>query len=1194
MYARVTLDDIIRHYRQEVVARARTYVRQGRVRKITVSDAGDVISGSVQGTESKPYTQMISVDEFKGRARLATSCSCPLGGGCKHVVAVLLQHLTNTPRVTPLVPAAASKLVPTAPILATPTSPTVAVSLSPAMTRWLDRTAAAGVQTDSGHAQSHGETRGIVYVLKLRTESSVGEGLRTVICPTFVRARRDGAIVEQRPYDPEGITRSPGQIPRFVLPEDIDVLRDCVWLKRAHMAAMPDIVLPPDRFGLRVLAAALATGRTRWIKFDGPVLAFGATVLAEPKWITADDGSQRLTFVPLVAATEPPQAFHAVLPLAPPHYVDPAQGRVGIIETAIPDALAAEVARAPAVSPQEAVLVRDAMQRRLVPRGASKTVGAEPQVLVPLPEAPDNVETRHIVPVPRLELAMAEARIKPQMSWYTTDPRHRGNFKIPIARLSFAYDTRIVAHADAAQCLQYMEGDKLILVPRDHQAEMRASELAHHHNLKPIKDSPLDLIKPLVGSLFMAPAGNQHVHELARNFDDAERYLAFSLHSVPRLQEKGWQIEFSADYPYRVAEGDVGWWADVEGGSGIDWFGFELGIEFAGERINLIPTLAAMIGDLPPAIIGQAHSDTTDTEWLAICDGLVIFHRLGDGRLLRLPGQRLAPILRALIQLVGPRADRMAGGKVKLHRADAAALSAFAGAAGADVDWAASAKRLIDLGDRLRGLATIAPRDVRVSEDFKASLRPYQLDGLVWLDFLRETGFGGALADDMGLGKTVQTLAFLTREKAEGRLTRPVLIVAPTSVMPNWKAEVERFAPALSILPLHGPDRAQHFKAIKKHDVILTTYPLLARDAGTFLKIDFYAAILDEAQAIKNPKATITGIAHSLKATHRFALTGTPLENNLGEVWSLFEFLAPGLLGDESAFRRNFRTPIEKHGDQAAQVFLSRRLKPFMLRRTKDLVAKELPPKTEIIEHVSLQGAQRDLYETVRALMDKKVRDAIDKKGLAKSHIVFLDALLKLRQVCCDPRLLKLPIARRVTSSAKLERLMEMIPEMVGNGRRILLFSQFTSMLDLIEEELRRAKITWVKIVGDTTDRETPVRDFQAGKVPLFLLSLKAGGTGLNLTAADTVIHYDPWWNPAVENQATDRAHRIGQTKPVFVHKLIVDEGIEQAIELLKARKAALADALFAGGSSAPLQLTEQDIQALLAPLSVAPDRMAA
>ena len=380
-------------------------------------------------------------------------------------------------------------------------------------------------------------------------------------------------------------------------------------------------------------------------------------------------------------------------------------------------------------------------------------------------------------------------------------------------------------------------------------------------------------------------------------------------------------------------------------------------------------------------------------------------------------------------------------------------------------------------------------------------------------------------------------------------------------------------------------ERKQLFGEIDKHDIVLSTYPLLTRDKDVLLEHDYHAAILDEAQAIKNPKSQVSMAAGQLKAGTRIAMTGTPLENNLDEVWSLFHFLNPGFLGDQSSFRRNFRTPIEKHGNREAQKFLARRLKPFMLRRTKDEVALDLPPKTEIMDYVELEKGQRDLYETIRLMMDDKVRKAINKKGLNRSRIIVLDALLKLRQVCCDPRLVKLASAKKQKKSAKLERLMTILPEMIEEGRTVLLFSQFTSMLTLIEAELKKKNIDFVKITGRTKDRETPVKDFQAGKVPLFLISLKAGGTGLNLTAADTVIHYDPWWNPAVENQATDRAHRIGQDKPVFVHKLIVKDGVEEAIQQLKAKKSALAAALFSEKSAGKFELTEDDLAALFAPL---------
>ena len=293
----------------------------------------------------------------------------------------------------------------------------------------------------------------------------------------------------------------------------------------------------------------------------------------------------------------------------------------------------------------------------------------------------------------------------------------------------------------------------------------------------------------------------------------------------------------------------------------------------------------------------------------------------------------------------------------------------------------------------------------------------------------------------------------------------------------------------------------------------------------------------------------------------------------------------PGLLGDATTFRRSYRTPIEKHADAARRENLVRRIRPFILRRTKDKVAPELPPKSEILRPVELAGAQRELYETVRASVHERVRAEIAARGIAQSHIVVLDALLKLRQICCDPRLLKVDAARHVKESAKLQLLIEMLQELLPEGRRVLIFSQFTSMLDLIEPELAKLGIAHVKLTGQTRDRERPVKAFQSGKAPLFLISLKAGGTGLNLTAADTVIHYDPWWNPAVENQASGRAHRIGQDKPVFVYKLIVSGSVEEKIAALQASKAALARGVLESDAGASLPLTSADIQALFEPM---------
>ncbi|MGI4810847.1 MAG: DEAD/DEAH box helicase, partial [Janthinobacterium lividum] len=457
--------------------------------------------------------------------------------------------------------------------------------------------------------------------------------------------------------------------------------------------------------------------------------------------------------------------------------------------------------------------------------------------------------------------------------------------------------------------------------------------------------------------------------------------------------------------------------------------------------------------------------------------------------------------------------------------------------------------------------------------------------GWYWLQFLRSAGLGGVLADDMGLGKTVQALAHLVVEQAQGRAEAPSLVICPTSLVTNWQAEAQRFAPSLRCLVLHGADRASRFEAIGTHDVVITTYPLLARDHAVLLAREWHIVVLDEAQTIKNPQATISKLTRALQAKQRLCLSGTPLENHLGELWSMFDFVMPGFLGDRRHFGSRYRGPIEKGGDRERQTLLARRIAPFLLRRTKEQVAPELPEKTEISETVTMSEAQRALYEGIRLAMHAKVRAAVARRGVAGSGIVILDALLKLRQACCDPRLLKLSAAKTAKAkSAKLERLFELLLPLLEEGRRVLLFSQFTSMLALIEAELVRLSLPYVLLTGDTQNRTDPVRRFQSGAVPLFLISLKAGGVGLNLTAADTVIHYDPWWNPAVENQATDRAHRIGQNKPVFVHRLITAETVEEKMQVLKGRKQALADGILGVGDGTTLALTEGDLEMLFGP----------
>jgi SNF2 family DNA or RNA helicase len=412
------------------------------------------------------------------------------------------------------------------------------------------------------------------------------------------------------------------------------------------------------------------------------------------------------------------------------------------------------------------------------------------------------------------------------------------------------------------------------------------------------------------------------------------------------------------------------------------------------------------------------------------------------------------------------------------------------------------------------------------------------------------------------------------------------MIVTLTSLVGNWKRELERFAPTLTIAIHHGADRHERRDALGQHDVIITTYPMVARDRDDLAELELHMLVLDEAHSIKNSGSQASEAVRCLTARHRICLSGTPIENHLGELWALFDFINPGLLGTKEEFTLQFRQPIEERGDKVRLEALRDRVRPFILRRTKDSVAPELPAKTQLVRAVELTGAQRELYESIRVAAHGQVRQQIKQRGFAASQIAILDALLKLRQVCCDPRLVTVDAAREVTGSAKLDVLLELLDQGLGDGRRILIFSQFARMLGLISEALLARGVRHVALTGHTPDRQKPIDAFQQGKVDVFLISLKAGGAGLNLVGADTVIHYDPWWNPAAQAQATDRAHRIGQTKPVFVHDLIIAGSVEERMLSLQRHKKLLATAILDKGNSAGPTISERDLDDLLAPLA--------
>jgi superfamily II DNA or RNA helicase len=722
---------------------------------------------------------------------------------------------------------------------------------------------------------------------------------------------------------------------------------------------------------------------------------------------------------------------------------------------------------------------------------------------------------------------------------------------IDYAQPGFDYDGTYVPYGGPA-VFRSITDDGIEMVARNVAAEQAAADVLDEMGFVPCQRSRT-----------MRELGQLTLHT-------QEQWLAFTQYGVAILRAAGWDILFSDEFRYNLLQVDD-WYADVadEAKAGNGWFDLELGIIVAGKRQPLVPLLVQLIRNAPDHFDPAALARHPDTSMLLV--------QLPDGGRVALPWGRVKPILAVLGELYF-RDDL--DGILRLPLIDAARLAELEAAA--QLHWMGG-ERLRRLGRRLSEFGGVV--DVAPPAGLRASLRDYQREGLAWMQFLREYDFAGILADDMGLGKTVQTLAHILTEKEAGRLDAPALVVVPTSLVGNWCAEAARFAPGLRVLALRGKERLAQFDRIASADLVLTTYALLPRDEEELLRYRFHLLILDESQYIKNSRAKATQTAQLIRARHRLCLTGTPLQNHLGELWSQFHFLMPGLLGDMKTFNHRFRKPIEQGGDTVRSDFLTRRVKPFMLRRTKDKVARELPPKTEIVLPIELGSVQRDLYETVRVALDKKIRDEIGRKGVARSQIVILDALLKLRQVCCDPRLVKRVGVPKNAGSAKLEALMDLVETLLSEGRKLLIFSQFTSMLELIAAELRSRAFDYVTLTGDTEDRTTPVNAFQQGDVPVFLISLKAGGVGLNLTAADIVIHYDPWWNPAAENQATDRAWRIGQDKPVFVYKLIAQGTLEEKIQEMQRRKGALADAVMGEGGRLNMQLTQDDLQAIFAPL---------
>ena len=936
--------------------------------------------------------------------------------------------------------------------------------------------------------------------------------------------------------DPGNATADPSRPTKYMASEDLPI---CAWFHqhvRKHHLWGGSVPLEGDEWET-ILEAALPTGRLFFgLESDTyrpsdryrPLTA-GPPLPVEAVWKPLADGSAS----PILKLPSPTLLLVATQPL---RYLDPENHTLGLLQSDIAPAILHLWRAGPSVPPD------------CIPMFGRELAVIFPQNPLPIPAEQPSQFIAGLPPVPCLRITEVLAGIYLK--------RHI------CAVLTFRYPGCPPLPALAPNVSprsSWFDGDTRVVLERDGEAEE-----ACQHDLTRCGLTPLSAHFP------ERELNDKNRHALVLGTPNARAGDWLEFMDSPAfhgLTANGWLIETDPKLGLTIHDiRDFFPAIESDPDHGIDWFRFDVTAEFNGRRVSLIPQIAQAIAE-------DWHARYPDPELipetlLLPCD------QPADGHV-RFPARRFLDLVKQVRHLFHGFPN--GSGALRLDRLGAAGL-----ADSLAIDTSETTRSLAALGRNLRDIQGLPPAAIPAT--IRAELRPYQHEGFRWLQFLAHHGLHGILADDMGLGKTLQTLTHLVAEHAKAP-AKPSLVIAPTSVVPNWAEEAAKFAPHLKVLTLHGINRADNFAQIPAADLVLTSYPLLVRDFAELSRQSWHVVVLDEAQYIKNPKALAAQSAYKLKATQRLCLSGTPIQNHLGELWSLMRFLMPGFLADEKSFNAYIRKPIERDHSGAAQAALNRRVSPLLLRRTKDQVATELPAKTTLVHGIDLTPKQTDLYESVRAAMDQRVRDAIAAKGLAKSHIIVLDALLKLRQICCHPQLLKSAAAQKVTESAKLDYLTnELLPTLLEEGRRILLFSQFTSMLALIEEHLTFAEIPFLKLTGQTTERASLVKNFQSGAVPIFLISLKAGGTGLNLTAADTVIHYDPWWNPAAENQATDRAHRIGQTKPVFVHKLVCRGTIEERILDLQQRKSALVEALLSE-DTAKLQIDSATLSHLLAPL---------
>jgi superfamily II DNA or RNA helicase len=1137
------------------------------------------LTAKVQGSDPDPYTTTVEMEFYKyGIDIYAAECSCAVHFNCKHAAGLAYLWTTRQPQKSGTLtldsaePVGDGDALPAASVadvrsaVAEPSAELVThTSALPTPVKvWLE-----GIYSNIANDDD-------IAAANAAKETERFDSLIYFILPdgklSAARAKRNKKSGELQPSGTlpslswaNNATARPG----YVSDDDEPILRliaASIGPYRAEptldlIGSMGETILQMALASHRLWpspegytpSARIASERIRDVAPLGDPFTLGPNVKGAIQWLhtPAQKNRPAMTMPRIIAGGVDETMQSCVIALTPPRLVNFAARTISAIEV---ETSAASLKKLLALPP---IADDDASSWAFVAEAIDALPDAD--TIPPCPPIERLIE-RIAEPRPILKFALFEFAMP--SGWGS------GTIVFPGVQMLFAYPNRSPMPYDPrgwdAAIEEERGGGKLITQRlRNVRAEQRA-EMRMPRALVPAirverQMSYLSGARFPIASLFALPQ-----HDWAR---DGASVLADA-------QAAGFAIEIEAGFPISmedIPEPTL----ELSPGNENGWFRLSLGVAVEGERIDLAPAFAKLIAAQKDPLLWLEKVEKQDQLLLSA----VSAENAKKTFVVRMNGQRVAAILR-------PVFDWFQGGGVPQMSELQAALSPEL-PSDTVLYLGRNNPAWVGLRDKLAAGSALAP--VTASARFLATLRSYQQHGLAWLAHMQSLAMGGVLADDMGLGKTIQTLAHLHREHIDGPAHKPSLIVAPKSVVSNWYAEAKRFAPDLVLHRHVGGDRSDDPRDLTRAHVVITSYPLVQRDEKLFGSIDWHTVVFDEAQTLKNPKAKTYRAAQSIRASMRLALTGTPMENHLGELWAIYNLLLPGLLGDLEGFNRVFRHPIEQRADAAQMAKLRARIRAFILRRTRDQVLTELPPKTETTRWIEFDDAQADLYESLRTAIHDDIRKVIDKKGLKQSTIHILDALLKLRQVCCDPRLVRLPGGATLNPnvrSSKLDWLAEHVPTLLEEGRRILIFSQFTSMLALISEVLNDSKIAHVILTGETHDRDTPIARFQSGDVSVFLLSLKAGGVGLNLTAADAVIHYDPWWNPAVEAQATARAYRMGQDKPVFVTKLVARGTLEERMLAMLERKRELAGALLDGQGNALTGLTLADVDALLAPIS--------